>query len=190
MFRHLLAIVWLSLVASAQMAKIPRPIAKIPIHTQDPKKSINLNSYRGKIVMVILFLTDCDDCLKMVNFASQLQNEFGPRGFQAVGAAVDPIDKLPYLIGAFVNRYRPGFPIGYLIKQDEIMSLLGLPPDARPFAPMLMFIDHTGTVRYQYYGRDKAIFGENYGNLRLIVENLLRQRDEHKVPNRVTTPVK
>jgi AhpC/TSA family len=184
MFRRLLAIVCLSVSlcawVKAETAKIPRLVASVPIHTPDPKKNINLKTYHGKILMVILFITDCDDCLKMMTFASQLQNEFGPRGFQAVGAALD--EKAPYLIGPFSQRYKLGFPIGYLNKQNEIMSLLGLPADTHTTAPIVMVLDHQSNVRFQYYGKDKALFGENNANLRLIVENLIRLRDEHKAP--------
>lgn len=183
--RRLVALLCLSLIA---YAKVPRPLADVPIHTQDPKKNIRLKSYRGKVLMVILFLTDCQDCVKMINFAAKLQADFGPRGFQAIGAAVD--DNAPYLIGPFSQRYRPGFPIGYLNKQTEIVHLLDFAPDASPSAPIMVFIDHTGTVRFQYTERDTAIFGPENRYLRLIVENLLRQRDAHKAPDRVTAPAK
>lgn len=185
MLRRLLAILCLSLIA---YAKTPRPLASVPIHTTDPKKNIDLKKYRGKILMVILFLTDCPECVNMLNFAGKLENEFGPRGFQVIGAAVD--EKAPYLIGPFTQRYKPNFPIGYLNKQDEIVHLLDYAPDASPAAPILFFVDHVSTVRFQYTGRDTAVFGANNDNLRLIVANLLRQRDEHKEANRVVTPAK
>lgn len=183
MLRRLLAVLCLCVIASA---KVPRPLAKIVIQTPD-RKNIDLKKYRGKVLMVVLFLTNCDDCLSMVNFASKLESEFGSKGFQVVGVAVD--DNAPYLVTPYVQRYRPTFPIGFLKKEDYV-KLLDLAPDVRPVAPMLMFADQTGTVRFQYYGKDKPMFGQNNSTLRLIVQNLIKQRDENKQPERVTTPAK
>ena len=61
--------------------------------------------------MVVLFLTDCDDCLKMVNFARS-SNRNTDRGIPGSGAAVN--DKAAYLVTPYIQRYRPSFPIGYL----------------------------------------------------------------------------
>jgi hypothetical protein len=183
MLRRWLALLCLCIIASA---KVPRPLAKIVIQTPD-RKNIDLKKYRGKVVMVVLFLTDCDDCLKMVNFASKLEAEFGTKGFQAVGVAVN--DKAAYLVTPYVQRYRPSFPVGYLTTAD-LIKFLDLAPGVHPIAPMLMFIDHTGTVRFQYYGKDQAIFGENNKNLRVIVQGLIKQRDDNQAPERVTAPAK
>lgn len=183
MLRRLLAILCLCAIASA---KVPRPLPNVVIETPD-RKNINLKSYRGKVLMVVLFLTDCSDCLSMVNFASKLQDDLRSKGFQVVGAAVD--DKAPYLVTQYVQRYRPSFPVGFL-RKDPLIKLLDLAPGVAPFAPLIMFIDQTGTVRFQYSGKDTAIFGENYKTLRLIATNLIRQRDENKPPERVTAPAK
>lgn len=183
MLRRLLAILCLCTIA---YAKVPRPLAHIVIQTPN-RKNIDLRKYRGDVIMVVLFLTDCDDCVKMVNFASKLQTDFGSRGFQAIGAAVN--DNAPYLVGPFIQRYRPNFPVGFL-KKEELIKFLDLAPDVRPVAPMVMFIDHKDVVRFQYYGKDQAIFGENDRNLRVIVEGLMKQRDDKQAPTRVTTPAK
>ena len=184
MLRRLVAILCLCTIAAS--AKVGHPLANVIIQTPD-RKNINLKKYRGKVLMVVLFLTDCDDCLKMVNFASKLEAEYGSKGFQAVGAAVN--DKAAYLVTPYIQRYRPSFPIGYLNK-DDLIKLLDLGPDVHPVAPMVMFVDPAGNVRFQYSGKDTAVFGENNSTLRLIVQNLIKQRDEGSAPQRVTTPAK
>lgn len=183
MLRRFLAVLLLCMIASA---KTPRPLANIVIQTPD-RKNINLKKYRGKVLFVVLFLTDCDDCLKMINFANKLESDFASRGLQVVGAAVD--DNAPYLVTPFVQRYRPNFPIGFL-KTPELIKFLDIGPDVHPIAPMVMFIDGNGTVRNQYYGRDTAIFGENYKTLRLIAQGLLNQREGKEVPLNPATPPK
>ena len=183
MLRRLLAALCLCVIASA---KVPRPLANQLIETPD-RKNIDLKKYRGKVLMVVLFLTDCNDCLAMINFASKLQGELGSKGFQVIGAAVD--DNAPYLVAPFTQRYRPGFPVGFL-RKDGLIKMLDLAPGVAPVAPLIMFIDQTGTVRFQYSGKDTAVFGENNKTLRLIALNLIKQRDENQAPQRVTAPAK
>jgi peroxiredoxin len=183
MLRRLLAVLCLCSILSA---KVPRPLANVTIQTPD-RKNINIKKYRGKVVMVVLFLTNCDDCLKMVTFASKLESELGAKGFQVVGAAVD--DNAPYLVTPYIQRYRPSFPVGFL-KKDDLIKILDLAPNVRPVTPLIMFIDHVGTVRFQYSGKDTAVFGENNKTLRLIAVNLIKQRDENRAPQQVTAPVK
>lgn len=176
----------LCLCAIASVAKVPRPLANIVIQTPD-RKNISLKKYRGKVVMVVLFLTDCRDCLGVVNFASKLESEYGSRGFQVVGAAVD--DKAPYLVTPYIQRYRPSFPVGYL-QQADLIKFLDLAPNVHPFAPIVMFIDSTGTVRIQYEGKNPAVFGENYSTLRVIAQGLLNQREGKEKALSPTPPPK
>ncbi len=183
MLRRLLAVLCLCMIASA---KVPRPLGKVVIQTPD-RKNIDPKKYHGKVLMVVLFLTDCEDCLKMVTFASKLESELGSKGFQVLGAAVN--NNAPYLVTPYIQRYRPNFPIGYL-KTEELIKFLDLPSDVRPVAPMVLFVDHTGTVRIQYYGKDQAVFGENYKTLRVIALGLMKQRDDNKAPERVVAPAK
>jgi hypothetical protein len=110
----------------------------------------------------------------MVNFASKLESDYGSRGFQVVGVAVD--DKAPYLVTPYIQRYRPNFPVGYLTTAD-LIKFMDLAPNVRPVAPMIMFIDSTGTIRIQYDGKNPSVFGENYSTLRVIAQGLLNQRE-------------
>lgn len=181
--RSLLAILCLSVIA---YAKLPRPLANIPIQTPD-RKSIDLKKYRGKVVMVVLFLTDCPDCIDMVNYAQKLETAYGARGFQVVGAAID--DNAAYQVTPFIQRYRPNFPIGFLDK-DDLIKFADIPPNVRPIAPIVMFIDHKGTVRFQYYGADQWMLKDKEKNLRAITSGLINERNTNGTPQRITTPAK
>jgi thiol-disulfide isomerase/thioredoxin len=157
-------------VAMTIFAKEPRPLAAVPIPTPRGPK-INLSQYRGKVVVAMIFSTHCDHCIKSVDLLSKVQKDLGPKGFQAVGAAGD--ENAQYLLGPFVERYKPTFPIGYLTK-DEIIKLADLPPGKRPVVPILLFIDKKGVVRFQYFG-DDPFFKTEDGSTRSIVENLLKE---------------
>jgi hypothetical protein len=181
---RLVALVCLSVMAltSVASAKVPRPLANLPIQTPD-RKNIDLKRYHGKVLCLVLFLTECPECVGMVDFASKLQTDLGARGFQVIGVAVD--DKAAYLVQPFVQRYRPSFPVGYLGKQDDIIKILDLAPGVRPVAPIIMFIDSTGFVRFQYSGKDTAFINDRR-TLRTIAEGLINQKDGKEQPVRVT----
>jgi peroxiredoxin len=156
-------------LAAACHAKEPRPAADIPIPTSDQKK-IRLKQYRGKVVILVLISTTCDDCIKTLAILNKMQKDFGPRGLQMIGAAIN--DNAAYSIGPFVQRYRPSFPMGSLGREDAI-KMADIPPNTRPFVPVVLFIDRQGTVRLQYYGND-PVLKEQEKALRAIADSLLK----------------
>ncbi len=160
----------LLVVAAVAYAVEPRPVVSLPIPTPDGKK-INLSQYRGKVVLLMIISTTCADCIKSIDIVNKVQKEFGPRGFQALAVAGD--DNAQYLVEPFVQRYRPSFPVGYLTV-PEMIRLADIPNDKKPVAPIFMFIDKRGTVRFQYYG-DHPFFKTEDGSTRSIVDGLLKQ---------------
>jgi peroxiredoxin len=158
------------LVAVAAIAKEPRPVSDVPIPVPAGKK-IRLQQYAGKVVLLVIFSTSCKDCVAAVNLANQVQKEYGAKGFQAIGAAGD--DNAQYMVEPFVQRYKITFPVGY-VNKDEMIKLADIPKDKRPTAPIFLFIDKRGTVRFQYYG-DEPFFKTADGSTHSIVEGLLKQ---------------
>jgi peroxiredoxin len=170
-------------ILSLAFAKTPRPLANIPIQTTD-RTGIDLKKYRGKIVLLVLFATSCDECVGVVNLMSKLQRDYGARGFQVIGAAVD--DNAAYTVIPFVQRYRPPFPVGFLEK-EALIKIADIPPGQRPFVPILMFINQTGNVRFQYYGNDPFLKDVEKGT-RAIATGLMNARDTGQEPQRVVAP--
>ena len=162
-------------LACAAFAREPRPLANVPIPMPQGKK-INLAQYRGKVVLMMIVSTTCADCIKSVQMANRMQKEMGPKGFQAVAAAGD--DNAQYLVEPFAQRYGLTFPVGYL-NMNEMIKLADIPMDKRPVAPIFMFIDQRGTVRFQYYG-DHPFFKTAEGSTRSIIEGLLKGLPERK----------
>ena len=144
-------------------AKTPRPLANVPLHTPDAK-TINLKKYRGKAVVLVIFSTSCPDCVSVLQLFDGIQKDLGPQGLQVVGAAGD--ENARYVLAPFINRFRPTFPIGYVSKQ-EIIQLADLDKDARPVAPIVLFIDKWGFVREQYPG-NHPIFRDAQRSLRAL----------------------
>ncbi|SRR5579883_86840 len=160
MLRRIAAFVCLSALL---LAKTPRPLPNVMVHNPD-LTSIDLKKFRGKALVVVIFSTTCDDCKAVLEMMDAIQKEFGPQGLQVVGAAGD--ENAKYLVGAFVARYRPRYPIGYISK-EEIIKLADLPRDKRPVAPIVLFIDRWGYVREQFQG-DHPIFKDAVRSLRAL----------------------
>ncbi len=161
------------LLAAAVYAQAPhgRPLALTAIPTPDGKK-LTLSQYRGKVMVIAVISTTCGDCIQSIAMLSKVQKDLGPQGFQALAAAGD--ENAQYLVGPFTQRYKPGFPVGYLTK-DEIIKLAAVPKEKRPVAPILLFVDKKGVVRFQYYG-DDPFFKTPDGSTRSIVGGLLKEK--------------
>jgi peroxiredoxin len=164
----LYALIMLFSLAALQ-AREPRVASQVSIPLPDGKK-IKLQQYKGKVVVLAIFSMTCQDCVENVELLNQLQKSLGPQGFQAIAAAGD--DNAQYSIGAFTQRYKITFPIGFLNK-DEMIAIADIAPDRRPVAPIFLFIDKNGIVRFQYYGDDQ--FFKKPQNTRLTVLGLLRE---------------
>ena len=160
----------LLLLLPAFAAKTPRPLADISIPTTDTKK-IPLKQYRGKVLLIVLMATNCKACGESIERLNKLQKDFGPRGGQVIAAAIN--DNAAYLLGPFVQRYRPIFPIGYL-DREPAMQLAAITKDDHPFVPIFMFVDRKGTVRFQYFANE-AFFKQEEQSTRGIMEGLVRQ---------------
>ena len=156
-------------------AKVPRAMPDIAI-PMPGGKTIKLQQYSGKVMAVLLFSTVCKECITSVELLGKAQKQFAARGFQAIAAAVNA--DAPEEIQGFVDRYRPAYPTGFL-KQEQLIKFADLGPKDRPFVPILLFIDHKGTVRYQYFGND-AIMAQQEKATLSIIDSLLKSRNQGK----------
>jgi peroxiredoxin len=172
-------------VAASAYAIVPRPLADMPIPMPDTKK-INLRQYRGKVLLIALISTSCGDCIKTVATLNAIQKDFGKRGFQVVGAAIE--DNAAYNVGSFVARYRPIFPVGYL-EREAAIKFLDVSKETRPFVPILMFVDERGTVRFQYYGNDPFLKQGEKG-IRAVADGLIRKAEQDRAARKAAAAAK
>jgi peroxiredoxin len=157
-------------LAGIAYANTPRRVSDVPIPLPTGQK-IRLQQYSGKVVLFVIFGTTCKDCIAAMDLLNRVQKEYGPRGFQVIAAAGD--DNAQYQVEPFVQRYKITFPVGY-VNKDEMIKLADIPKDKRPTAPIFLFIDKHGTVRFQYYG-DEPFFKTADGTTHSIIDNLLKQ---------------
>jgi thiol-disulfide isomerase/thioredoxin len=159
----------LCLLLSVEGASTPRALADVTVPMPDGKK-IRLTQYRGKVLVVALVSTTCDHCISSLQMLSKLQQEYGPKGFQALGIAAN--DGAQESLPGFI-RLQIGLPVGYL-DQTTTMQVFDFKRDDSPFVPMYMFVDKKGTVRFQYAGKED-FFKNEEKNTRLLIEALLKQ---------------
>jgi peroxiredoxin len=160
----------------------PRKCSDMPIVSSNGK-TIHISQYRGKVLMIEMMLTDCDDCLQTLQLMGRLQQNMGPRGFQAIAVSLDPNVAA---VKPFAERYRFPFPIGHLDK-DPAVKFLDLNETAHPVVPYVLFVDWQGNVRFQYPA-NAPIFNSAEKNLSQIADGLLRQAAEKKGPEYETRP--
>lgn len=131
-------------------AEIPRPAPPLKFISHRGEQ-IDLANYKGKVVLLEWLLTTCPHCQTSSTLLSKLQKEFGAKGVQALGIAID--DNAGPKLPDYVSKYATGFPVGALphrlatsFLQASIMQPLMM--------PQLVIIDRMGMIREQYGGND------------------------------------
>src|SRR5580692_6141949 len=94
-------------------APIPRPAPQLEIADGSGKHL--LTSYKGKVVVVQFLLTTCPHCQRFSQLLNKLQADYGPKGFQALGAAVN--EATPEMAKDYQTKYAQAFPVGPLTRE-------------------------------------------------------------------------
>lgn len=121
----------------------------------------SLGQWRGKVVVVNFWATWCAPCREEMPEFVRAQSEFGPKGLQFVGIAVDQADK----VDEFARELKLNYPVligGY--GAIELSKALGNRLMALPFT---IIVDRQGQVAHTQLGPFKA------DKLRSIVGKLL-----------------
>ena len=151
-------------------ATVPRPAPEFAI--QMPKGGqVLLSQHKGKVVILEFILTTCSHCQSASQLLSRLQGEYGPRGFQALGAAFN--DMAHMLVPDFVRDFRINYPVGYS-PREPIMSFLQVNPNEALHVPQMVIIDKKGVIRQQSLPRSDSVTHTEQ-NLRRMIETLLAE---------------
>jgi peroxiredoxin len=127
-----------------------------------------LSSFKGKLVLLSFMYTTCPHCQNSVRTLNAVQREYGPRGFQVIGAAFD--EQAPQLVASFNSRFRPEFPVG-VANRLSVLEYLQHDRNQPLSVPIFVFIDRTGMIRQQYIG-DGLFEGDNK-KARALIESML-----------------
>jgi hypothetical protein len=130
-----------------EAAVVPRTAPDLAVNLADHKAS--LSQYKGKVVAMIFILTTCPHCQAAIRCLIEDQNEFGPRGFQALASAVE--DGARANVPGFIRQFNPPFPVGYTALRP-VLDFMQHPPMVSPRMPLIAFIDRQGILQAQYEG--------------------------------------
>lgn len=135
-------------------------------------EEVNLERYRGKVVVVEVMLTTCPSCKRCAQTIETLYRELAGRGLQPVAVAMN--DGAEQQIAAYRKVVGLTYPVGYADRM-AVLRLLRHPVQEPVFVPQLVFIDRAGMIRAKYAGTD-YFFRDEKANIRKLVEELLSER--------------
>jgi len=112
-------------------------------------KSVSLGEFRGKVVVLDFWATWCPPCRREIPDFIDLQKEYGSRGVQIVGIALDEPDK----VEAFARQNGMNYPV--LLGSDEISMRYG----GIEGIPTTFIIDKSGKIVNRFEGfRPRQVF--------------------------------
>ena len=112
---------------------------------------LRLSSLRGKGVLLNFWATYCGPCKIEMPWFVELQNEYGPQGFQIVGVAMD--DASTDDISKFAKDMRVNYPI--LLGKEAV----GLSYGGVNVLPTTFFLDRDGKVIAREFGlQSRSVF--------------------------------
>lgn len=151
---------------------VPRPAKELKIVEPNGKHDL-LTSYRGKVVVVQFLYTTCPHCQAYSQLLTKLQADYGPKGFQCLGAAFNEADT--NMVANYVAQYKVGFPVGPA-GRDTVLSFLGFSIMERFVVPQIVLIDRKGQIREETEPNPTAPAPlQNEAHLRSSIEKLLSE---------------
>ena len=110
-------------------------------------KSIMLNSYKGKILIVNFWATWCPPCREEMPELSELSQELKAKDIQVIGIAVDDAES--------IKDFQKETPVAYPLLEAEVEGAplaTGLGND-KGVLPFTVLIDRKGQVFKRFYGK-------------------------------------
>ncbi|MCC6585567.1 MAG: TlpA family protein disulfide reductase [Bryobacterales bacterium] len=158
-------------------ADIPRPAPPITFPLVNGG-SIDLAKYKGKVVALEFLNTTCPHCQKCSQALQKMQQEYGPKGFQALGVAINEMAHM--LVPDYIRNYSLTYPVGFA-QREKAHEFLQHPTMLIMYVPQLVFIDKKGIIRAQYPGGDK-FYQDEERNMRSQIESLLKETGPSAAP--------
>jgi len=156
----------------AWCGQVPRPSPDFAVNMSDGRQ-MHVSEYKGKVVVLAFILTTCPHCQFTTGVLTKLQQEYGPRGFQVLGSAIEDMAKMN--VPDFIRNFQPSFPVGF-IQREMAEDYLQHPPMYRLLMPQVVVIDRKGTIRAQLAGDDRFFERtEQEKNFRNLIEPLLKE---------------
>ena len=145
-----------------------------------------LSKYKGKVVVLEFLFTTCPHCQQSATTLSKLQTEYGPKGLQVLGVAINSDPD----IAGFKRMYATTFPVGAATRDQAFVYLQQSIMSPNFYVPQVVFIDRKGVIRAQYGGTDPFLGAQQETNMRGMIERLLAESGGGQPAPKKPTPSK
>lgn len=139
-------------VHASLIAAADRKPAPLPQLMSETGKATRLSDYRGKVVLLNFWATDCGGCVLEIPAIIDVQTEFRNKGFTVVGVSMDiPYEDLKNddeawsKVKPFIAKNKINYPI--LMGRESLFKDFGLTQ-----LPDTLLIDKAGKVAAVYVG--------------------------------------
>lgn len=102
-------------------------------------KKLNLQSLKGRPVLITFWATSCPGCIKEMPHLVELYNELHPKGLEIIGIAM-PYDRPDYVM-EMVKRKKLPYPIAFDLKGEAIRAFGNV-----SLTPTTFLIDDKGNI--------------------------------------------
>ena len=99
-----------------------------------------LSEFRGKLLLVNFWATWCGPCLREMPLLVAAQNEYGKRGFQVIGPALDEVDA----VRAMAKKIGINYPI--MVGDEDITNAMDALGDELGALPLSVLIGRDGQI--------------------------------------------
>ena len=148
-----------------------RPAKALEFRTADGKQ-ISLADYKGRVVVVMFFSTDCPHCQQTTAFLSTIYDQYAAKGTEFIGLAVNP--NAPGNIDQFISTYRARFPVG-LTTRSTWSEFGEFPITQNTFVPHMLFVDKAGNIAEDHPGKDRDFWATQQTGIPAALDRLLAQ---------------
>ncbi len=155
-------------------AELTRPAPHVVFKTPSGQP-ISVERFRGKVVLLKFFLTDCPHCQRTTALIMPIYREWKSRGLEVLGVAINPDarERIP----AFAQRFNVTYPLA-VGDVGMIPTFSDLSAVQKVSVPYIFMIDRQGNLRYEHPGGDSSFYdpAKEEANLRAELDKLLRER--------------
>jgi peroxiredoxin len=126
-------------IEDRQLIGMQRPEFSLPDASGTPT---SISHWDGDVLLVNFWATWCAPCREEMPWFAELQDQYGQRGFQVVGVAIDQ----PEAVAEFTARIGVDYP--QLIGPEEAIEVAERYGNAYGALPYSVLIDRAGIVRF------------------------------------------
>jgi thiol-disulfide isomerase/thioredoxin len=147
-------------VPPADACPADAPVAPLDFTLKDADNAdVRLADFKGKVVLLDFWATWCGPCKVEIPGFIELQNTYGPRGFQVIGVSVDDTpDKLKPYIAEMKMNYPVLLGLGHDDLLDAFGPMFGIPVSVVISRDGKMCARHTGlTDKEKFEAQIKAL---------------------------------